>query len=473
LRARTTRSKDSKIIDILSHYKIDLFPLTDDSAVAICWRKDTFHSFNYIDNNELIEFFHHDIEGAEEWLKERFAEHKALRGLSDDTTLDIAKSQGMLYVTHGKLTEAENILNWALIWHENDDYVNFRKSLTFLNQGKLQEAQKTLDQLWGKLAVGDPLLEEVALFQGHILYQQSKYEEAAERYDHALDDMSELIGNTWGPICPNSITDAIINMFEIQDTIPPSDDWRGPQQFIQKALDLKTAKKNNKTYQTLLGEVLGRVFKVQGNLAQAEPLYREAAIGYEEMLGFDAWLTLRAYRDLAGILLRIGRFDEAAEVLEGVPERCKDVLGSKHGLTIVTNYLQLVISKQTMLWKQLEPRDIVQQLIDHMTTYKCAETLTEMLFVAVVAGHDMVVEQLHKMGLGGVVGDWYAIADAIKLSRKYEHLSIEKKLITLYHDLLHPKVNPQLSLYIDMLMIFRQVHMSSMPRPYDRGILGI
>ena len=85
----------------------------------------------------------------------------------------------------------------------------------------------------------------------------------------------------------------------------------------------------------------------KGDLAAAEPLYREALEVRRETLGNRHQHTLNSIHDLSVLLVKKGKYEEAVPLCREALEARRETLGSRHPDTLasINNLDQLLLNK--------------------------------------------------------------------------------------------------------------------------------
>ncbi|KAJ5454982.1 hypothetical protein N7530_012751 [Penicillium desertorum] len=281
------------------------------------------------------------LKEAEEMYQRALVGYEKALGPDHTSTLDSVHCLGILYKDQGKLKEAEEMTQRALAGYEKalgPDHTstlvtvnNF--GLLYTNQGKLKEAE----EMYQRALAG----YEKALGPDHtstlntvnnlgILYSdQGKLKEAEEMYQRALAGYEKALGPD------HTSTLSTVNNLGI--LYRDQGKLKEAEEMTQRAL-AGSEKALGPDHTSTLYSVnnLGILYRDQGKLKEAEEMYQRALVGYEKALGPDHTSTLDSVNNLGNLYSDQGKLKEAEEMYQRALAGYEKALGPDHTSTLNT-----------------------------------------------------------------------------------------------------------------------------------------
>ncbi|OQD61046.1 hypothetical protein PENPOL_c019G04134, partial [Penicillium polonicum] len=322
---------------------------------------------------------------------------KAL-GLDHTSTLSTVNNLGNLYYKQGKLKEAEEMYQRALASYEKalgPDHTSTLDTVhnlgtLYSDQGKLKKAEEMYQRaLVGcEKALGPDHTSTLSTVNnlGGIYKNQGKLKEAEEMYQRALAGKEKALGPDH-----TSTLGAVNNLgllYSGQGKLIEA------EEMYQRALaGCEKALGPDHTYTLTIINNLGSVYKDQGKLKEAEEMYQRALIGKEKALGLDHTSTLSTVNNIGLLYSAQGKLIEAEEMYQRALVGYEKALGPDHTSTLsaVTNLGNLYYDQG----KLIEAEEMYQRALagygkapspDHTRAWRLTERLNA-LRVADVNAH--------------------------------------------------------------------------------------
>jgi tetratricopeptide (TPR) repeat protein len=256
-----------------------------------------------------------------------------------EAVLDAIHLLGNLYVDQGKLSEAEQMYEWALRGQEEAfgpthmptlQTVN-NLGILYYNQGKLGQAEQMYKRaLQGKEETFGPhhtsTLDTVNNL-GNLYRNQGKLAEAGQMYERALRGKKEAHGLTHTSTLQT--VNNLGNLYADQGKLGEAE-----QMYEQALRGMEQALGPNHTSTLNTVNNLGILYKKQGKLDEAEQMYKRALRGYEEAFGATHTLTLDLVTNLGNLYKNQGKMDEAERMYKQALQGTKEALGPNHTSTL-------------------------------------------------------------------------------------------------------------------------------------------
>ncbi|KAJ5955971.1 hypothetical protein N7501_010250 [Penicillium viridicatum] len=296
-----------------------------------------FHGLGnlYIDQGKLKE--------AEEMYQRALVGREKALGPDHISTLNTVNNLGILYRDQGKLKEAEEMYQGALAGYEKalgPDHISTLNTVNNLgnlysDQGKLKEAEEMCQRALAgyEKALG---LDHISTLNtvnnlGNLYRDQGKLKEAEEMYQRALVGGEKALGLDHTSTL--HIVNNLGNLYSDQGKLKEAEEmYQGALAGYEKAL----GPDHISTLNTVNN--LGNLYSNQGKLKEAEEMCQRALAGYEKALGPDHTSTLNTVNNLGNLYRDQGKLKEAEEMYQRALAGREKALGPDHTSTLDSVY---------------------------------------------------------------------------------------------------------------------------------------
>lgn len=228
------------------------------------------------------------------------------------TTANLAK----LLAKRRKNEEAEQLYRVALVGQEQQLGKNHSEMLNTMHNlanllidlNRLTEAEdllrRSFDGHMKEHGDGHPETLRAEANLASLLLEKKELDKAATHYHHAWDGLEKVFGSDH--------PDTVRTVRSLAKVMRAQRDWKGAEDLYSQVWErqkLALGEDNLSTLQTMTS--LAYVIEKQGNLEKTEKLYRAALKGFVGKSQRDAENTAK---DLAKVLTKMGRTDEAKEI---------------------------------------------------------------------------------------------------------------------------------------------------------------
>jgi tetratricopeptide (TPR) repeat protein len=262
---------------------------------------------------------------------------------NDQLTSDIAiwdafHGLGNLYSDQGKLKEAEEMYQRALVGYDKalgPDHTSTLFTVNSLgniyrNQGKLKEAEEMFQRALAgyEKALGPDHMSTLLVVNnlGNLYRNQGKLKEAEEMYQRALVGREKALG-------PDH-TSTLNSVHCLGILYSNQGKLKKAEEMFQRALIGHEKALSPDHMSTLLAvNNLGNLYSDQGKLKKAEEMYQQALVGCEKALGPDHISTLYSVHCLGILYSDQGKLKEAEEMYQRALVGYEKALGPNHHMT--------------------------------------------------------------------------------------------------------------------------------------------
>ncbi|KAJ6004603.1 hypothetical protein N7540_012972 [Penicillium herquei] len=279
------------------------------------------------------------LKEAEEMYQRALIGYEKALGPDHTSTLTTVNNLGILYSDQGKLKEAEEMYQRALAGKEKALGPDHTSTLTTVNnlgnlykdQGKLKEAEEVYQRalLGYEKALGPDHTSTLNTVNnlGNLYKNQGKLKEAEEVYQRALLGYEKALG-------PDH-TSTLTTVNNLGILYSDQGKLKEAEEMYQRAL-VGYEKALGPDHTSTLNTVnnLGNLYKNQGKLKEAEEMYQRALVGREKSLGLDHTSTLNTVNNLGNLYKNQGKLKEAEEMYQRALIGYEKALGPDHTSTL-------------------------------------------------------------------------------------------------------------------------------------------